>query len=350
LSRRNKGVTTITIGRREFCAGLSSLALVAGCSGGCQDVPSDKAPTGPVPDSDAPSALTSTVHGSGSSKVVEVRWGSAVAPDGKVNAARVELMLQAAMDKLGSPWSTWAGATRRISIKVNSITSQSFTHPELAGAVAAGLVGAGADPARVTVWDRDTDSLRKRGYAIDKTGETLGYCCLGTDAAGDPKKPTSAVVGGAKVYLSKLLTEADLLLNIAALKDHSMAGVTLSLKNNLGMIWGADQLHGNFREGSGVEPGISDLAALPDIKGRLQLTVLDALVGVCEGGPGPADPKHTFRHAGILVSLDPVALDRRGLAIIEARRKKLGLDPIGRRTKPNPSPTIHIDNAAGKLG
>ena len=343
-------MSPINIGRREFCAGLSSLALVAGCGGGCQGVPADRAASGPIPDGDAPAALTTTVYGSGRARVVEVRWGSAVAPDGQVNAARVELMLQAAMEKLESPWSTWAGATRRISIKVNSITSQAFTHPELAGAVAVGLVGAGADPARVTVWDRDTESLRRRGFTIDKTGKTLGYRCLGTDAGDSSEPRKSAVVGGSKVYLSRLLTEADVLFNVAALKDHSMAGVTLTLKNNMGMIWGADQLHGNVNLGSGVEPGISDLAALPDIRGRLQLAMLDALVGVCEGGPGPADPNHTFRHAGILLSLDPVALDRRGLAIIEARREVLGLDPIGKRTQPNPSPTIHIENAAGKLG
>lgn len=48
------------------------------------------------------------------------------------------------------------------------------------------------------------------------------------------------------------------------------------------------------------------------------------------------------------VRRDPVALDRRGLAIIEARRAVLGFPPISERTQPNPSPTVHIENAAAK--
>ena len=128
-----------------------------------------------------------------------------------------------------------------------------------------------------------------------------------------------------------------------------MAGVTLSLKNNFGMIQDAEPLHGKIKEGAACEPGISQLAAHTEVKGRLVLAAIDALVGVCEGGPGTADQKHAFRYAGILLSRDPVALDRQGLAIIEARRAALGLSPLSKRTTPNPSPPKHIDNAA-KLG
>jgi uncharacterized protein (DUF362 family) len=338
------------ISRREFCAGLGALAL---SGAGCRSTPDKVVAPDLVIGGDPPSELTYQIHGSGSSTVVEVRWAAAVDAQGRVDASRVQQMLQGAVERLTGKigtgaWSQWADATRRIAIKVNAITSQAFTHPELAGGVAKALVGAGADPSRVTVWDRDTAGLRERGYAIDSTGKTLGYRCLGTDGLAEPTNPQAAVVGGAKVYLSPLLTESDLLVNVAALKDHSMAGVTLTLKNNLGMISGAERLHGEYRLGSGCEPGISDLAALPEIRGRLRLAVIDGLVGVCEGGPGPAEPEHVFRHAGLLVSLDPVALDRRGLAIIEARRAKLGLVPIAQRTDPNPSPPIHIDNAAKK--
>ena len=127
-----------------------------------------------------------------------------------------------------------------------------------------------------------------------------------------------------------------------------MAGVTLSLKNNFGMLLSSRTLHGDFAHGSGCEPAISDLAARPEIRGRLALAMIDGLLGVCEGGPGPADPADVFRYAGLLLSRDPVALDRRGLAIIEARRALLGLPPLAERTLPNPSPPVHIENAAQK--
>jgi uncharacterized protein (DUF362 family) len=150
------------------------------------------------------------------------------------------------------------------------------------------------------------------------------------------------------VMLSPLVEGSDVIFNIAALKDHSMAGVTLSLKNNFGMLLDPQPLHGAFWDGSGCEPGISDLAARPEIRDRLALAMIDGLLGVCEGGPGSAEPANVFRYAGLLVSRDPVALDRRGLAIIEARRALLGLPPLAERTEPNPSPPIHIENAAAK--
>lgn len=330
----------IPIGRRTFCVGVAATAAL----------PLSCTEPGPVlPTADPPEQMQVQLHGpAGPGAVVEVRWSRSVDPAGSVDDAIVSRMLRAALDRLfgDAPWASWATASARVGIKVNTITSQTYSHPGLARAVAARLVSGGSDPARITVWDRDTSGLTARGYDIDRTGAG-GHRCLGTDSVA-ASKPVSAVIAGNKVYFSPLLTGSDALVSIAALKDHSMAGVSLSLKNNFGMIHGAERLHGDFRAGSGCEPGISELAAHPQVRGRLRLAIIDALVGVCEGGPGRADPAHAFRYGGLLVSRDPVALDRRGLAIIEARRASLGLVPLGRRTRPNPSPPSHIDNAAAR--
>ena len=334
------------LSRRDFCAGLSAAALVAGCSGE-EGSPEEG---GVLPSGNPPTGLSLRTFGSGNSRVVEVRWAAAVDPTGKVHAASVRTMLETAMTTLvggASPWGLWAKPDKNISIKVNSITSQAFTHPEVAGAMAGALVKAGASASKVTVWDKNEFGLKDRGYLVDTTGKG-GYRCMGTDSL--KGTPQSAVLPcQKKVTFSHLLTDADLLISVAALKDHSMAGVTLSLKNNFGMIHEAEHLHGKVKEGSACEPGISQLAATKEVKGKLVLAAIDALVGVCEGGPGKAKHEHAFRYGGILLSRDPVALDRRGLAIIEARRAKLGLVPLAQRTSPNPSPTIHIENAA-KLG
>jgi uncharacterized protein (DUF362 family) len=330
-----------TISRRELLTGLGAFALCSACRDGVRQTP--------FPDTDVPSDMTVTSHGSGKATVVEVRWREAIDGYGAVNATAVRLMLAAAMERLagaGSPWGEWVSANAKIGIKVNTVTSQAFTHPEVAGAVAVGLAQAGASPSAVTVWDRDNPTLISRGYTIDLTGES-GYRCCGSNQTDlTTAKPIS--VAGQSVKLSPLVEGSDVLFNIAALKDHSMAGVTLSLKNNFGMLLSSEDLHGNFARGSGCEPGISDLAARPEIRDRLGLAMIDGLLGVCEGGPGPTDPAYVFRYAGLLVSRDPVALDRRGLAIIEARRASLGLPPLSERTLPNPSPPVHIDNAAAK--
>lgn len=295
-----------------------------------------------------PETMKLSLFGAGLSQVAEVRWAAAVDEAGIVHGQRVAQMLDAAVGALTastSPWKEWGLATQRIGVKVNAITCQAFSHPELATALAKGLVGAGADPARVTVWDRDKDGLERRGYTLDSSG-AQGYRCLGTDSL-QPQSRESVTVAGKILHLSPLLSESDLTFNIAALKDHSMAGVSLSLKNNFGAIYGADMLHGNIRGGAACEPGISELAAQPAIRDRLQLAVIDALIGICDGGPGSTDDlRNIFRYAGILVSRDPVALDRRGLAIIERQRAARGLAPLAERTEPNPSPPLHIDGAA----
>lgn len=290
-----------------------------------------------------------TTFGEGRAQVVQVRWARAIDAFGKVDAIAVREMLDAALAKLtnsATPYAAWGDAKRRVGIKVNAITSQAFTHPELAAALARGLVGAGCTPSHVTVWDRDALGLEARGYRLDETG-AQGYRCLGSDGVPAARGGTqSAVVAGAKVYFSPLLIDSDVLFNLAVLKDHSMAGVSLSLKNNFGMISNAQALHGAIHLGAACEPGISELASRPEIKDRLQVAIIDALVGVCEGGPGPAAPEHVFRYAGLLLSRDPAALDARGLSIIEARREELGLVPLPERQTPNPSPPIHIANAA----
>jgi uncharacterized protein (DUF362 family) len=327
--------------RREMCTGLGALAVCSACGTG-------KGRTS-YPDADAPAHMSVQAHGSGKATVVEVRWREAVDVYGAVNAVAVKAMLAAAMERLaggGLPFGEWASPQVKVGIKVNSIHSQAFTHPEVAGAVAESLVQAGATPAGVTIWDRDSMTLVDCGYAVDATGAS-GYRCCGSNMT-DLTTAKSIMIAGKAVDLSPLVEASDVLLNIAALKDHSMAGVTLSLKNNFGMLISSIDLHGAFWNGSGCEPAISDLAARSEIRDRLGLAMIDGLLGVCEGGPGPADPAHVFRYAGLLVSRDPVALDRQGLAIIEARRASLRLPPLAERTAPNPSPPVHIENAAAK--
>jgi uncharacterized protein (DUF362 family) len=329
------------ISRRELCAGLGGLALCSACWTGKAEAS--------FPDTDAPTDMTVAAYGSGKATVVEVRWREAVDAYGRVNAAAVKTMLGAAMARLvesSTPFAEWASPQIKVGIKVNAITSQAFTHPEVAAAVAEGLVETGAPPTAVTVWDRDSAGLVRRGYLLDATGAS-GYCCRGTDMT-DLATAKTITVAGKSVVLSPLVETSDVLFSVAALKDHSMAGVTLSLKNNFGMLLSALDLHGAFWSGSGCEPAISDLAARPEIRGRLALAMIDGLLGVCEGGPGATEPANVFRHAGLLISRDPVALDRRGLAIIEARRALLGLPPLAERTVPNPSPPVHIENAAQK--
>ena len=53
----------------------------------------------------------------------------------------------------------------------------------------------------------------------------------------------------------------------------------------------------------------------------------------CHGGPGRA-PRWAFTYGGVLASTDPVALDRVGAEILEARRRELGLPTLAAEGRP----------------
>jgi len=119
--------------------------------------------------------------------------------------------------------------------------------------------------------------------------------------------------------ISRLATA---IVNVPVLKDHDLAGVTLGMKNFFGAIHNPNKYHDN-----NCNPFIADLVTHRFIKDKLRLTICDGSTAVCGGGPAyPGHhPNWAWNYAGILMSLDPVALDAVGWRIIEKKRKELGL-------------------------
>jgi uncharacterized protein (DUF362 family) len=103
------------------------------------------------------------------------------------------------------------------------------------------------------------------------------------------------------------------------LKDHDLSGVSLSLKNLYGAIHNPNKYHDN-----NCDPYIADLNSHPLIWGKLRLIICDGITGMYNGGPG-FKPQGSWPFQGIILSRDPVALDRVGCEIIEAKRKEKGL-------------------------
>ena len=88
--------------------------------------------------------------------------------------------------------------------------------------------------------------------------------------------------------------QVDLIVSVAKLKTHHLAGVTLSLKNMFGVMpgiyygWPKNVLHS-----AGIEPAILDINATL----RPHLAIVDGIVGMEGDGPIMGDPKT----AGVLV-------------------------------------------------
>lgn len=209
----------------------------------------------------------------------------------------------------------------RIGIKVNCINAHCSSHPEVAQAIVEGLasmeVGGGKFPRNnVIIWDRTNEELTNAGYTLYTGSEPDTVRCFGTDQSGIGYDADSQIdVCGHTCYPSSILTRhCDYLINLSVLKNHTTAGVTLSLKNHLGSVHNPWVLHGSY--GECCDPYIPALNK--EIRERLGVpqvaNICDAIFGIYSGGPS-GYPQ--FVYNGILLSRDPVALDYQGMIILK---------------------------------
>jgi uncharacterized protein (DUF362 family) len=137
-------------------------------------------------------------------------------------------------------------------------------------------------------------------------------------------------LGEEEIKLSNILEkEVSILINMPVLKDHGTLGITAALKNHYGSFNIPWKFHSNCGD-----PHVAELNALGPIKEKTKLIICDAFRPACHGGPGN-HPKYRWNHGGLLVSADPVAVDRVGWQIIERQRKEKGLRSLAEeRRKP----------------
>jgi len=272
------------------------------------------------------------------SPVAEVLRDDAVTVDAAsqratLNAGPIREMLDAALFALvpaGSPWRSllpdWTPDTR-LGIKINVLNEQCPTSLPLVQALVGSLVdGLGASRDQIIVWDRRVDELERAGFTEDAVGaKVMGTIRTVTDSSGPGYgDPTCGVVAGKAPRLSRILTDlTDLTINVPVLKTHDICGVTGALKNIYGLIDNPGDYHQN------INTALPQLYRLPPIRRALRFHVLDALIAVTTGGTSSAPDTVPKR---VLASADPLALDRRALALAEQLRdeKQLGLKPVDR--------------------
>jgi uncharacterized protein (DUF362 family) len=205
-----------------------------------------------------------------------------------------------------------------VGIKVNCLGGRGVsTRPEVALQLAAFLQAAGVAPDRIYVWDRTDRELRAAGYALSSGP---GVRVLGTNEDFDGR----LVEWGpsASLFDRVLARELTALVSCTALKDHGLAGASLTMKNWYGVVHNPNKLHDD-----NCAPYVPRLVACPIIHDKLRLNVVDGAVAQCHGGPGRA-PRWAWPYGGFLASTDPVAVDAVGREVLEARRRDVGLPPL----------------------
>ncbi len=281
------------------------------------------------------------------SRVVIVTDPQLRVPGPGPNEQRVAALLDRAMQTWWGthdpvdPWKRLVRPDQVVGIKVNTIAGKGLsTHVSLAAAVCARLQQAGIRAGDIIVWDRTSRELRAAGYTIST--DPARVRCFGTDAIGYER--AEAVHGSSRTRFSKILSQCDVIINVPILKNHSMSGVTLAMKNMFGVINNPGDHHG---DGS-CDPYIADLNMHPEIRSKVRFVVGDLITSIYNGGPG-FRPEYTWNYNGLMVGEDPVALDYTGWQIIERKRAEMKMNTLEQAGIP-PRYIATAADAAHRLG
>jgi len=265
----------------------------------------------------------------GKSKIIAVRSTKAFDSAGKPQAAVVTDLLRTGLQLLGgiadaaAALAAYVQPQQTVGLKVNCLGKRvAVTQPLLTESLVALLQQAGVSGDKITVWDRTTDELKSAGYTANMFKS--GPRCLGTDAVGVGYSDDLYPIGSGGSLLSTILLGVDVNINLPVLKDHSLAGLAGGMKNYYGALHNPNKYHDNR-----CDPHVADVNALPEIRRKNKLTIMDCLLVQYHGGPA-YNPGFVARHGGLILGADPVAVDFVALAILEKIRAANGKKPLER--------------------
>ena len=147
------------------------------------------------------------------------------------------------------------------------------------------------------------------------------------EGAGVPAKNIG--INDRGVRKDPLFINATALINVRPLRTHHWSGVGSLIKNYITFTEDPSDFHPDT---------CADLASIwefPQVKGKTRLNILVLFAPLFHGiGPHHFSPKYTWAYKGMLVGLDPVAVDSTGVRILQAKRR----DYFGEDRPINPPP------------
>jgi len=249
-----------------------------------------------------------------------------VVQEQKIEAAITQRLVDQAVSRLAGKddvakaWQTFVAPKDKVAIKFNGLFPGAATHPEVVDAVTSGLVKAGVDPANIVVYDRDAKAFKTAGIRVSRDGAAPRAYPTEKDYG------PSVKAGPHKTQITNILQKADVLINVPMMKTHVLAGVSGALKNHLGTVPNAWELHPDDKGGKSCLYA-ADLNALEPIKAKTRICICDALYALYDGGPDYKAGRFRWDYCGIVASADPVALDVTLADLIKAKRVEKGLAP-----------------------
>lgn len=286
------------------------------------------------------------------SRVVLVRDPSAISSF-TVDAVRAHAMVVAGIEALTgesdetAAWRRFASSNDVVGIKIRTQSGplQSSRRP-VVDAIVGGLRAVGVAATNIYIFDRDPLQMRAAGYlkagasnsvqevsVIDGTGwdanvyfedNLAGQLIWGDLLFGKGNEHLSK-----RSHLPKLVTGTiTKLINVPVLQDHDVCGLSGCLYNlSLGMV---DNTRRFEMMGQHGDPMIAEICAMPQVRGKLVLNVVDGLIAGYAGGPG-FKPQYAWGYGALYFSTDPVALDSLAVELLDVKRRDAKVPSIDTR-------------------
>ena len=180
---------------------------------------------------------------------------------------------------------------------------------------------AGIKDKNIFIWERSNRELKEAGFTINIDG--AGPRCFGTDSYGvgySDKLYSYKTIGS--LFSRIFLDLTDTQINLPALKDHTLAGITCGMKNLFGIVHNPNKYHDN-----NCDPFVADLCSMPLVKERIKLVICDCIWVQYNAGPS-FHQEWSEKYDGLIIGTDQVAVDFIGYKILDRIRKKKGLPPL----------------------
>jgi len=242
------------------------------------------------------------------------------------------------VDKHEKGWRKVIPKNSTVGIKVNCLAGKggASTQIEVTKSIVKQLVESGMKESKIIVFDRMNNDLKRAGYDIDTWGKS--YRCYGNNHRGYEKNLRIYRSIGS-LFARTFTEECDVVINVPVLKDHGICGYTGALKNMFGIIHNPNKYHDNVGN-----PYIADLNDYPPVRKKVVISVMDATHCQYNGGP-PYLPHWSYHYNGLLIGVNPLALDTVGVGIIEDLRNKFNLPTL----KEDNRDPVYL-NTAAELG
>jgi uncharacterized protein (DUF362 family) len=347
------------LNRRKFFtilgAGAAAVAIKPGSVVASGLTQTDAKPATNIADAGKTPRKQSSMPGKFPGKVVVVKDLRSVVDEAPVEEIAY-LMLQKSMieltgeKNLKKAWRTFVKPGEKIGLKVNPVAGKLLsTSHAVVQSVVKQLTESGIDRKDIVIWDRrameltdvgftpenypgisfrGTECQDEKGSFYDENGKLYGednidkewYYWADVEGEYDSETMPYMVNGGKFSYFSKIVTrEVDKIINIPILKNAG-GSVTNAMKNlAFGSVSNTGRLHEKLWNDTCAE-----VCAFSPIRDKVVLNISDGLRGCFNGGPG-ANPQFICNYHTLLVSSDPVAMDRIAYDIIAEKRIAEGL-------------------------